>query len=345
MLPPVMQASAPPADLGRSEVLDRVLALHSGILEDMRVIRERQVSVAARLLELQRLDSFPSLGASTFPLYCERYGISAQEGRDLATLARVAQSFPRVVPMVAAGALPVQRVAAVAPVLLDASLRLPGEDWVATAAGNTTSEVRDMVQRRREEARRPGPLVPLRFHVTRRGADDFRRCRDLLLRRPGEIPTDGQAFEAVCDHFLECKDPERKARRLEAKDGATAPFPEEGASRGAGVRGRRRRSLAARVKREVLRPFGDRCRVKGCGERGLLYFAHLRPVRAGGASGPRDLVRLCLDHHRQYDRGDWRIVRKRDGTLVMIGSNGVPVDRFRRPGDDLPVARPPPETG
>jgi hypothetical protein len=214
-------------------------------------------------------------------------------------------------------------------VLLRPELQRPGEDFLAVAEGCTTGDLRDIVRKRKEEAELPEPPVPLRFEVSMKGAEDFKRCRDLVSRKVGTLVTEGHAFEVVCEDYLEHNDPVREAQRLEEKDEtAKASLKGNGCFDGRGRVNGRRRALPSLTRREVLRRFGDRCWVKGCRERVFLQKAHLHPVRAGGTSFPWDLAQLCLTHHRQYDGGAWFLREKADGTLVMIDSRGLKVGEF-----------------
>jgi hypothetical protein len=133
-----MLASSPS---GRAVEEPRVL--HAGILDDVRALRSVQVRLGRRLLAVCRADRFEAFGATAFPLYCESVGLSAQEGRELATMARAAEVVPAVEQRVAAGEISVQKAATIAPLLLDPGLARPGEDWLATAAATTTRELRD----------------------------------------------------------------------------------------------------------------------------------------------------------------------------------------------------------
>jgi hypothetical protein len=328
----MIAARTPPPSLEEKRSLDA--RLRAGVAR----VRAEQLSVGSLLLALRRLDSFSGLGATTFPQYCESVGLSAREGRELVSIAEAAEVRPEVAEKVASREISVLKAATVAEVIKDPVLQRPGEDPLSLAAQHSARDLRDLVQKRREEARLPQPPVSLRLFVSRGGIDDFQRCRDLLSGSARRRLTEGEAFEGLCEDFLERHDGERKARRLEEKD-RESPGPPEDEGNGDGSR----KALTAWTKREVLRRFGDRCWVEGCEERAFLYYAHRRPVRAGSGSAPGDLMRLCLRHHRQHDRGEWWPVWRRDGAVVMMDRTGAPAGRFRGPVDDRrPPPRPPP---
>ena len=100
---------------------DPLDALHEGVLADARRLRAIQVRLARRLLALRRAPSLYRFGATTFALYCETVGLSAVEGRDLASLGEAEMVRPDVIPRFEGGRLSLGKVSALAYLL-----RLPG---------------------------------------------------------------------------------------------------------------------------------------------------------------------------------------------------------------------------
>src|SRR5258706_493580 len=280
-------------------------ALYRGFVSDLRVVREAQVRMGVFLLAVRRRGSFSRFEATTFGLCCEKLGLSPQEGRELAAVAEAAEARPEVSCLVAEGTVSVQKAALVAPLLLDAKLQKPGEDWVAKASSLFHGDLRDLVRQRREEVAQGTPTVPLRLCVSEKGLDSFGRCWDLASRKAGTCLTEGQAFETVCDDYLERHDPLREASRLEAKDEAEASL--EGKALGIEdlVSSLRSRAIPAFTERSILRDFGDRCMVEGCENRRFLDYAHIRPYRLGGSQVPANILRLCKEPHGQFDEGSW----------------------------------------
>ena len=190
----------------------------------VRALRGLQVELGRVLLELKRADRFVLVGSTTFPLYCEGIGLSTLEGRELAALAEAAETRPEVAAKVAEGAISVQKGAAVAEVVLRPELaKAGGPDgkregdvvgaWLEKAETTSGREIRDLLRKRKEEARLEAPPVELRLWVSERGKADFGRCRELLSRSKGAWVTEGQTLEGVCEDYLGRHDPERKAKK------------------------------------------------------------------------------------------------------------------------------------
>ena len=324
--------SEPPADDRDPLSLDE---LHRGVVEDARRLRALQVRLARRLLALRRAPSLYRFGATTFALYCETVGLSATEGWELSALAEAAQVRPDIVPRLAAGRLSLGKVGALANLLRLDPAGGPGtdppRDWVRTAEGVTTRDLWRLLEEAREERRlRESPEFVAMF-VSRRGRADFLRCRDLVSRRQRLPASEGATLERVCDTYLDRNDPERKADRREGK----AERPERAPSRQRLVplpdpsAGSPRRRLPAAILHALIRHHGDRCWVEGCDRRVFLDFAHCVPVREGGDDSPDNLLRLCKEHHAQFDGEGWRPIPRSDGTILLIDRRGVVVGRLR----------------
>jgi hypothetical protein len=81
---------------------------------------------------------------------------------------------------------------------------------------------------------------------------------------------------------------------------------------------------------EVIARCGDRCWVAGCDNRADLNFAHNTPWRFGGDNRAWNVSRLCRWHHKQFDRGLWKVVQGKDGP-VLVDVCGTVVGRLRAP--------------
>ncbi len=66
----------------------------------------------------------------------------------------------------------------------------------------------------------------------------------------------------------------------------------------------------------------------GCDDRSRQTLAHDKPFRFGGSNRYWNLARYCLDHHRQFDGGLWR-VKIRGEKALMIDRRGLVVGRLR----------------
>lgn len=88
------------------------------------------------------------------------------------------------------------------------------------------------------------------------------------------------------------------------------------------------RYIAAEDRHRVLAHFGDRCWVAGCDDRSRQTMAHGKPYRFGGSNRFWNLARYCLDHHRQFDGGQWKVVINGEAAL-LIDRRGLVVGNLR----------------
>ena len=115
---------------------DRAAALrglHEGLVADVARLRAAGVRIGRALLEIRRHWDSGALGATSFPIYCERMGLSPAEARDLVGLAEAAEADARVLERVAGGRLTPQKAALVNEVLKSPALQRPSEDLLALA--------------------------------------------------------------------------------------------------------------------------------------------------------------------------------------------------------------------
>jgi hypothetical protein len=319
----------------------RTTELHQGVVDDVSLLRSVQVRLGKRLLELRRIDRFGAFQTTTFSLYCEQVGLSASEGRSLADLAEASEKRPSLVDAVLERGITLSQAGMVAEVDRRPELLRPGEDWLRMASQGTTADLRRWLDRRKEEVRSGRPVTSLEVALTDRADVLFRRCRDLVSRSVGSMVTPGQALETVCDDYLERHDPERKADRLKARDEEAKASLKGSGPEPSWVDGRRV-APSALAKRTLLRRAGDRCWVKGCGERVFLQRAHIHPVRAGGSNDPGNQFQGCWEHHKQHDSGEWFLRTRVDGTVVMIDKRGANVGHLIDPEMVPEDERPPP---
>jgi hypothetical protein len=306
---------------------------------DVASIRACQMSLGGRLLALRRLGYFLEFGATDFPSLCAVMGLSTQEGRDLASIAEASEVRPELSAMVAGARISVQKAAVVAEVIRNPVLQRPGEDPLSLAAGTPARDLRNLVQRRKEESRLPEPPVSMTFFVSRRGADDFQHCRDLLSDAARRRLSEGEAFEGICDDFLERHDRERRARRALERGKVADGSGSVGAALGPPGRSSgerppigkpRTRFTPAAEKHALILRQGDRCAVEGCENRSFLQDAHAVPYRLGGSNGARNKHRLCPHHHGLWDRALMKIAGP-PGRRVWVTTRGEFLGHLRGP--------------
>ena len=85
--------------------------------------------------------------------------------------------------------------------------------------------------------------------------------------------------------------------------------------------GRRSRTVPRRIA-HALRIRDGGCRFPGCGQSRWTDAHHIRHWADGGQTSLENLVTLCRYHHRSLHRGEYRIERGNDGTLVYMNARG-----------------------
>ena len=85
--------------------------------------------------------------------------------------------------------------------------------------------------------------------------------------------------------------------------------------------GRRSRTVPRRIG-HALRIRDGGCRFPGCGQSRWTDAHHIRHWADGGKTSLDNLVTLCRYHHRSLHRGEYRIERGKDGTLVFVDARG-----------------------
>ena len=194
--------------------------LRDALRVDVRAMREVQVRVGRTLLEIRKAGDPLALGAMSFSIFCEQEGLSPTEARELAAMAEAAEASPEVEARVVEARITPQKAAVVNELLREPALQKPGEDLLGLVEGKFAKDLVDEVKRRREEHRIQEPPVSLTIQVSARGRDDFRRCRTLVSRSRRRIVSEGETLETISGEYLDRKDPERRAKRMEAKDKA-----------------------------------------------------------------------------------------------------------------------------
>jgi hypothetical protein len=309
-------------------LLSEAAAIDAAIREDIVQLRDVQTRLGHRLIQAEEHAAragWGAFGTTSFSQFAESVGLSAAEGAQFRDAVRACAASPQLEAKVASGEVSIPKAAAVAPLVLRADLRRPGESVTALLEHRTTREVLDEVRQRKEEARVQEPTTPRTLFFTRKGLIDLDRVQDLVSRSARTRASSEQAVETALDDFLERHDPERKLARARAKTSDESPRVSPRATEPT-------RHVPAEEQRKVLeRQGGDRCVVQGCDERAFLEFAHgARPFRLGGENTAANLLRACWTHHRQLDAGLWKPVPGRDG-WVLVDVRGTCVGRLRAP--------------
>ena len=283
----------------------RLEGLREALRSDVRSMREVQVRVGRTLLELRRAGDLIPLGVTTFPIFCEREGLSPTEARELTAMAEAATASPEVEARVVQARITPQKASVVNEILKTPALQRPGEDLLGLAESKCAQDLVRELKKRREEERLPEPPVTLTIFVSGKGRDDFRRCQVLVSRSNNRWASEGETLERIADEYLDRHCPERKAWRMEKRDKAKAE------AKAALKNGRSAGSLQGALD-ESSRPLpATDCLVDGCAELGTPTY--------------------CPEHQAQQDSGLWRTVTSGDGEVVLVNRRGGRVGRLRAP--------------
>ncbi len=319
----------------------RLAGLDQGVRNDVVIVRHAQSRLGRRLREIEKIGrtvGFGAFGVTTFAQYCEKRGLSAVEGFQIKKVAEAFETSPRLEEEVNKGEVSHRKAAAIGEVLKRPELQKPDEDIFDVARRKTSREMDEEVRKRKEEARVKETTVARTLYFTRLGLDDLARVRELESRRKRRSVTESEAAQIALSEHRDRHDPERKAARAaerkRKREGQRSAAPvEEGPPRNPGQakNGRERsRHVPAAEKHEVISRHGDRCAVDGCDARIYLELSHDKAWRFNGENAAHNLFRYCYEHHKQHDAGLWKVVKRREGAL-MVNSRGMVVGRLRRP--------------
>jgi hypothetical protein len=98
--------------------------------------------------------------------------------------------------------------------------------------------------------------------------------------------------------------------------------------------GRRTRKISRRLRRQLVRRDGDRCRFSGCTNRHYLQGHHIAHWEDGGPTDLDNLVLLCSYHHKLVHEGGWTIDGNPNHQLTFVSPDGHRVE-------EAPTAVPP----
>jgi hypothetical protein len=296
--------------------------------ERMRQGRVCRIAAARAALEIDRKGHVVYEGCASFGEFAQRRGVAPSEAWAILALGHALERWPDLEAEIVEGRVPEAHACRMGTLAKGAAFVRPADEWVAWARGEPEKAFARRVKQRIEEVRARGaPTVEKTFYVSEPGAQAFERARTLASRKAARVLTEGEALEAVSDHYLESFDPLRRkpgARRMPD----TSALPD-------------RRDLPAEVARAVMARDGDACAVPFCTNRVFLENSHRVAHAAGGSRERRNLDRICPSHHDLYERGRIRIAGTTESP-VFLHADGTPLDA-RRPCLDPRCGAGPPE--
>lgn len=258
----------------------------------LRRMREAALEAAACLVQLDACRHWLASGCASLAEFGERNGASAAETRTLFRLGQGVAARPDLREEVVSGGLSVPSLAALRDVLLDPSLAVPGEDFVALARAVSTTRLQQAVRRRLAERREGGRVTEVTVHLSGRGRDDLLRARRIASRKAERPLSFSETVQRALDAYLAQHDPRRRRRGLRR-------LPPT-----AGLRGR---PVPAEVDRALDERHAGRCAVPRCDHDVWTERAHVVPRAQGGDQELGNLVLLCRRHHDMLDQGRIRI--------------------------------------
>ena len=317
-------------------------------------LRSIETDLGRELTRISSRRDLTPIGATTFPLYCEKVGLSAAEGFQLRDAAKACAKSRELDKRVKAGRVSIQAAATAGQVLDNPDLERPGPGLLDLAEKSTARDFQQEVNKRKTEERIKETPTKRVIFLSRLGLDNLGRTKKIVGRKRRMIVSDSEAVEHVLGDFVEREDPERKAararerarKREEKKSGKRSAASFEGApprtpgrsgpdakrpeSKPESKNGKPSRYIPADEKRKVIEAFGDRCWVDGCNDDVFVDFSHRRAYRHRGRNGARNLRRFCRRHHQLTDSGTIKIVKGARGAL-LVDRTGNCVGKLRGP--------------
>src|SRR5262245_47651990 len=307
-------------------------------------MRLAQIEAARALVDVDDCGHVVFEGCASIGEFGERYGVSASETRRLLAMGRAIQAYPEVEQKVREGRIPVASAAVIGWVVTKPGMLRPGDRRVEWAETESTQDLIDRYERRREEVvlDPDAKAVWLKFYVSARTSYRFDRARRLACRKEGVALTKGQAFVQILDHFIDSFDMLAKTPRRR---------------RMADTAGRPGRPRAAAGKRDLMSPGADRrgadirgvdrCSVPFCDNKTFLENAHGVAKAEGGDQESANTARDCSGHHTMVDSGQMQMrgtpqnprYETNDGRSLserFAPPNDRPAEKSARPGPDPP---------
>ena len=288
---------------------DEVEAELVGLRREMRQIELR----AARLLaEIKTSGHFIHRGCSSICHFGERNGLSGREAWRLAAVGEVLQLEPGLEERILDGRISLDSAAALLKVLSRPELRREGDDWIGWAEEGSARELETRIRERAVEVESGEPASTLTAVLTASAQLTFDRARRIASRKKQRPLTEGQAIEALADHYLDSFDPLRRTPRKRRMP-PTA--------------GRLGRHLPAAVARQVHARWRGKCSVPRCDRDVFVQKAHLRAHRFGGSREADNILDLCWMHHQLLDYSRIRITGTAENPIFSTYDGDVVRER------------------
>src|SRR5574338_182735 len=261
------------------------MMLHQKALELAKCWKQTEAELVAVLIAMKREDAFVALGFQGVFTYCQKaLGLSDAQSYYFQSVVRTSLVVPKLEKAVTTGELSVSQARRIAPVLTPSN----ASTWIEKAKELPQRELEKAVASVNPNAKpveRMKPVsaeqVKVTVTVSPKVAEMLRRIQDLESQRTQKAATLDETLEAMAEHYLERKDPVRKAERAKPKDS----FPQEST-----------RAIPAAIQHAVVRRDKNRC--VECGASRWLEIHHTKPLAEGGLTTPENLVTLCSAHHR-----------------------------------------------
>jgi len=288
-----------------------------------RAIAAAETRAAKALATIERKRAYVPDGFRSVHAWAKAVGYGPQQTRRLLELGRTLLDEPDLDDKVARGEVPAETAAQVGRVLREGKLDLNAEErkgWKDRAAGEDPDKVRDQAEQAVEDARQGAPTFSLRFRVTKKIRDGYRRIRQLMAQGVRGLPTDGEIFGRMVEDYLVRHDPKER------------PLPKRRKARSS----KRTRAVPRQVQAIVRRRSGGTCEI--CRTRPARELIHLVPFSEGGTNEADNIGHGCWDCHVFFDAGVFR--------FSCFDDAGLPVfvfdhDRFEslRARDDVAGGR------
>jgi hypothetical protein len=315
--------------------------------------RELEWEIIQTLHEIDRQRVFRALGHSSLFVYAvEALGLSEAVAYAFINVARKSKSVPALAESLASRKLSVARAARLV------STITPGNaaELIEFACTHTSREVEFEVARlnpkapARERVKAVGAdMVELRVNLPKEVFEMIKRAQNLESK--AKAKNVAETLAAALNHYLDRKDPVRRAERAQKAKRAKLPMgssvsglpiapgvskvpiaatdaKEPGPELCARKVPRRRVRLKAREKHAVMAKTKGRCThidVLGrrCTNERWVEIHHLTPVHQGGGNEPENLTVLCAFHHDLVHQLSLPV----DGQISWLKS---PVFEYRR---------------
>ena len=254
-------------------------------------IARAEARAARALAVIERSRCYVRSGFTSVHAWAADVGYGPQQVRRLLDLGRAFLAAPALESRVRTGKIAAESAVSVGRVLREQALPLTASEkaaWVQKAETADPASLRKESEKAVEEARHGAPSFPMRFLVTRKTRDAFRRARLLMSKNNPRLITEGETLDGLLNAWLPQNDPRLR------------PLPRR--SPGATTKGVSGRYIPRRVRAIVERRSGGTCEI--CGVRRARQKIHLNtPHARGGSREAENLADSCTDCHVLVDAG------------------------------------------